>query len=71
VANHIRECNVLVVVGTSLEVSPANEIVNLIDDDCQLIVIDPNPNRTFLKKPNFTFIEKSATVGILEFTELI
>jgi NAD-dependent deacetylase len=67
--NHIRECNFLVVIGTSLEVSPADEMVSLIDDDCKLIVIDPNPNRTVLNKPNITFIEKSATEGVLDLNE--
>jgi NAD-dependent deacetylase len=69
--NHIKECNVLVVIGTSLEVSPADEMVSLIDDDCKLIVIDPNPNRKFLYHPNVIFIEKPATEGVLELFQFI
>ncbi len=71
VNNHIKECNVLIVIGTSLEVSPANEKVSLIDDDCKLIVIDPNPNRTVLTRPNVIFIEKPATEGVLDLFQFI
>lgn len=66
---HLKDCDVLVVVGTSLEVSPANEMVRLIDDDCKLIVIDPNPNFQFLTGNNICYIVKNATEGVLDLND--
>jgi NAD-dependent deacetylase len=71
VTNQISECNVLVVIGTSLEVSPANEMVRVIDDDCKLIVIDPNPNSEFLSGIEINYIEKTATEGVLDLIQLL
>ena len=66
---HLKDCDVLVVVGTSLEVSPADILVKEIADECKMIVIDPNPNRTFLNNPNTVFIERTATEGVLELND--
>jgi NAD-dependent deacetylase len=65
----LKGCDILVVVGTSLEVSPANEMVRLINDGCRLIVIDPNPNCHFLSGIKINYIKKSATEGVLELME--
>jgi NAD-dependent deacetylase len=70
VKKHLNECAVLVVVGTSLEVSPANQLVRFINQDCKLIVIDPNPNHTFLSGIKIKFIENTATKGILDLKKL-
>ena len=67
--SHLKGCDILVVVGTSLEVSPANEMVRLINDGCRLIVIDPNPNFQFLSGNNINYIAKNATEGVLELME--
>jgi NAD-dependent deacetylase len=70
VKKHLNECAVLVVVGTSLEVSPANQLVRFINQDCKLIVIDPNPNHTFLSGIKIKFVENTATKGILDLKKL-
>jgi NAD-dependent SIR2 family protein deacetylase len=41
--NYIRSCELLVIIGTSLAVAPASEMLNLVDDDCKIIIVDPNP----------------------------
>lgn len=71
VKKHLMECDVLVVVGTSLEVSPANQLVRLINQNCKLIFIDPNPNHTFLSGLKIKYIEKNAIEGISELRKLL
>lgn len=63
--NQIRSCELLVIIGTSLAVEPANEMPNLVDDDCRIIVVDPNPPAEFINRHNTTIIESTA-VGSLE-----
>jgi NAD-dependent deacetylase len=62
---HIRACELLVIIGTSLAVYPANEMPNLVNDDCQIIVVDPNPLSEYINRHNTTVIESTA-VGSLE-----
>jgi NAD-dependent deacetylase len=69
VKSFLKECDVLIVIGTSFEVSPADILVKEIADECKMIVIDPNPNRTFLNNPNTVFIERTATEGVLELND--
>ena len=69
----VKECDVCVIVGTSLNVSPANMIPFYLPNDAQLIVIDPNEiNNHFLEIANYTHLKKSATDGMQEvFNRLI
>ena len=46
-------------------------MVRLIDDDCKLIVIDPNPNSEFLSGIEINYIEKTATEGVLDLIQLL
>ena len=63
--NHIRSCELLVIIGTSLAVYPANEMPNLVDDDCKIIVVDPNPLPEHIKRQNTQIIQRAA-IGCLE-----
>lgn len=60
VKKHLRDCQVLVVIGTSLEVTPAKDLILNTDPDCHIVVIDPNPNKSSLPKKRINFIEKKA-----------
>jgi NAD-dependent deacetylase len=62
---HIRACKLLVIIGTSLAVYPASDMPNLVDDDCRIIVVDPNPLPEYINRHNTTVIESTA-VGSLE-----
>jgi NAD-dependent deacetylase len=62
---NIRACGLLVIIGTSLAVYPANEMPNLVDDDCQIIVVDPNPLPELINRRR-TQIVQSTAVGSLE-----
>lgn len=63
--NQIRSCELLVIIGTSLVVEPASEMPNLVDDDCRIIVVDPNPPSEFINRRKTKVIENTA-VGSLE-----
>ena len=62
-------CDLFVVIGTSLSVYPASDMVKLIDSDSRIVVVDPNPNRSMLPTFRITMIEKTAVNSISELTE--
>lgn len=67
--NVISEADILLVIGTSLNVYPAAGLVDYAPEKCELYVIDPgNPNPIGRK---FTFIQEKATTGIENFVKLI
>jgi NAD-dependent deacetylase len=39
----LQEADLLVVIGTSLAVFPANTLIEFVTDDCNKILVDPNP----------------------------
>jgi NAD-dependent deacetylase len=63
--NNIRSCELLLIIGTSLAVYPASEMPNLVDDDCRIIVVDPNPQPEYLNRRKTHIIENTA-LGSLE-----
>ena len=67
---YIAECDVLVIIGTSLSVFPACELVKKTSENCKIIVVDPNPNQTFLSDKKIKLISKSA-VECLDELDLI
>lgn len=67
----LEDSDALIVIGTSLEVYPANELVKKSNSDCQLIVVDPNPNIEFLKGLDVTYVNETAVNGVCKLRELI
>ena len=67
----LEDCDALIVIGTSLEVYPANELVRKTNSESQLIVVDPNPNKDFLKGLNVTYINETAVNGVEKIKELL
>ncbi|WP_419869324.1 SIR2 family NAD-dependent protein deacylase [Chryseobacterium sp. CT-SW4] len=67
----VREADILVVIGTSLQVYPAAGLLHEIKDDCLLIVI--NPNETEMSFGNrAVVIKENATKGMrLLFDKLV
>ena len=63
---YIAECYVLVIMGTSLSVFPACELVKKTSENCKIIVVDPNPNQTFLSDKKIKLISKSAVECLVE-----
>ena len=60
----VAQCDILVIIGTSMQVYPAASLVNYIMHNTPIYFIDPKPavnNNTFNK---LTIIKKSATKGM-------
>lgn len=67
-----READCLVVVGSSLLVFPAADLLLKINPRCRLFVIDPQPVRLPEKcMHGYTHIQKTATEGLREFRNLL
>lgn len=59
----IMTCDICVIVGTSLKVSPANDIPTYLKNNAELFVIDPNDLKINFH-PNINFIKAKAVEGI-------
>jgi NAD-dependent deacetylase len=61
------ECDVCIIVGTSMQVAPANQIPFLTKESCHIIYVDPNDNDLYVPKfrlDKFKHIKESATLGM-------
>lgn len=68
-AKVVSECDILLVVGTSLAVYPAAGLVNFITYGRPIYLIDPNPIR--VNYPHYTQIQDVATSGMERFREIV
>jgi NAD-dependent deacetylase len=59
------KADVFVVIGTSLNVYPAADLVAAVPENCELYYIDPSPNVKF-EGPHFNLIKKTASEGVQE-----
>ncbi len=64
-AKIIQEADLLIVIGTSLQVYPAAGLVHLAPDNCKCYIIDPKVDE-FDIPANFVKIKANASVGLLE-----
>lgn len=68
----IEVCNtadILVIIGTSMQVYPAASLINFVPDNTPIYFIDPNP--ALADSKNITVITKNATEGVKSFIALI
>lgn len=63
-----NEADMLIVVGTSLNVYPAAGLVYAVRAGVPIYVVDPN-TPSMQKRPNVTFIPEPATIGLTELAE--
>lgn len=61
-AEHVREADILIIIGTSLNVYPAAGLVYYAKDDAEIYVIDPKEVQPIQRK--VTFIRQKATDGM-------
>ncbi|WP_158979418.1 NAD-dependent deacylase [Cellulophaga sp. L1A9] len=61
-----QEADILIIIGTSMQVYPAASLVNFIKNDTPIYFIDPRPNITKNDFNNLSIIEKTAVEGIPE-----
>lgn len=69
-ASITQEADIFVVVGTSLQVYPAANLVEETRNDCQLYLIDPNAAAIRVSS-SVTKIAAAATVGVQELRDLL
>lgn len=64
----VETADILVIIGTSLEVYPAAGLIEYVDDNCDVYYIDPLPKMSNLYR-RATVISKPATTGMVELIE--
>lgn len=67
-----EDCDICIIVGTSMQVFPANQIPFLTKEDCLIYYIDPSDIDFYLdkqRKPFFTHIQEIATIGMQKVIE--
>ena len=62
----VSDADILLIIGTSLQVYPAASLIDFIGNGKPIYVIDPNPVSIGHHNPNIKFICKTATEGIKE-----
>ena len=67
----VSVADILLIVGTSLQVYPAASLYNFAPEGCKIVLIDPDQSLSRFRIPGVTFINKVATAGMREFKELI
>ncbi|MFV0521196.1 MAG: SIR2 family NAD-dependent protein deacylase [Mangrovibacterium sp.] len=65
----VSQADILLVIGTSLNVYPAASLVNFVPNDCQIVVIDPH--RPPVCQDDVIFIEEKAGIGFERFINLL
>ena len=71
-AQLVRTADVLLIIGTSLEVYPAAGLVNYLESHVPIYVIDPEPVQHKMAVPNtVTHIAKGGRDGMQEFMDLL
>ena len=62
----VSEADIILVVGTSMQVYPAASLVGYAPPYCPVYYIDPHPtiNYELSSRKNLTVIEEKATVGV-------
>lgn len=68
-AKIVSEADILVIIGTSLNVYPAAGLVNYVRKGTPIYLIDPNEVKTHI--PEITIIRKGASDGVKELKELL
>lgn len=61
----VAQADIVLVIGTSLQVYPANGLVHEAKSSAKIYLIDPHPNTDFIQRP-VTVIAKNATEGVSE-----
>jgi len=62
--NIVSECDILLIIGTSMQVYPAASLVDFIMKNTPIFFIDPKPSVSKSTNNNLTIIETTATNGM-------
>ena len=66
----VEDADILLIIGTSLNVYPAAGLIHYTRPDCPIYVIDPKPVSVAINR-KITFIQKKATAGMRDFYEMM
>ena len=64
-----QTAEILIIVGTSMQVYPAASLIHYAPDDISIYFIDPKPNIRSTDFDNLTIIPKTAAIGIPELAD--
>jgi NAD-dependent deacetylase len=71
----VKEADIFVVIGTSLQVYPAANLLDYVGDDVPIFVVDPqsvvDPYAFDTSRMNITYIKEVATSGVKKLIELL
>ncbi|UWX53672.1 NAD-dependent deacylase [Maribacter litopenaei] len=62
--NITRNADILIIIGTSMQVYPAASLINFISDGTPIYFIDPRPSIKEKSIPNLTIMAKTAVDGV-------
>jgi NAD-dependent deacetylase len=68
------ECDICIIVGTSMQVAPANQIPFLTKEDCIIFYVDPSEADFYVpefRKDLFIHIKEHATTGMQKIKEIL
>lgn len=65
----VKTADILVIVGTSMQVYPAAGLVHYIEEQTPIYFIDPNPAVTEDSFDQLTIIKENATTGLQKLVE--
>lgn len=68
-AREVSKADILIIIGTSLNVYPAAGLVHYTKAECKIYLIDPKPMP--LSLPNFTQIKEKATSGMKKLAAIL
>ena len=66
-----EKADILVIIGTSMQVYPAANLIHYIKDNTPVYFIDPKPNISNTNNKNLTIIPKTAIEGTTELIKLL
>ena len=67
--NICQTADTLLIIGTSMQVYPAASLMHYVSEKTKIFYIDPKPNMD--RNNQVTVIPKKATIGVLDFVELL
>lgn len=66
-----KDADILIIIGTSMQVYPAASLIDFVADDVPIYFIDPKPSISEQYKKNLTIYATSATEGIQKLVSLL
>lgn len=67
----VYDADILVIIGTSLQVYPAASLFQLAPKSCPIYVVDPNLTEGVLPRKKVTYIKENATTGVEKLIDIL